>query len=121
MLVCFTYRNIRPEKAMSGLWTSDLQSLSTRLGWKGAEQECLRHFVELGDDHFASQLCDLAFPGARLRDLHVNEQGVWTAEVIYDNLLHGGEGYTEAAAPVDALLNISSAVGDAASDWPPTG
>lgn len=101
---------------MLGLWTSDLQSLSTRLGWKGAEQECLRHFVELGDDHFGSQLCDLAFPGARLRDLHVNEQGLWAVEVIYDNLLHGGEGRTEAAALMDALLNISSALGDAVSD-----
>jgi hypothetical protein len=94
---------------MSGLWTSDLQSLSTQLGWKSAERECLRHFVELGDDHFASQLCGLAFPGAVLRDLYVDDQGLWTAEVIYDNLLHSGEGRTEAAALIDALRTISEA------------
>ena len=85
-------------------------NLSDYLEWKpgGLEQYCLDHFLATNDDQSANLLCTLAFPRSSLRDLQLSPCGQWTAVVMYDNLLHDGEGPTEGAALMNALKKISN-------------
>jgi hypothetical protein len=72
-------------------------------------RECVKDFSESGSFMSAQNLCRAAFPSCEIYDSRRLANGKWAVEIRYDNLLHEGEGQTEAAALVDAILWISEA------------
>jgi hypothetical protein len=72
-------------------------------------RECLKDFSQSGSFQSAQNLCRAAFPSCEIHGSRRLANGKWAVEIRYDNLLHEGEGPTEAAALVDAILWISEA------------
>jgi hypothetical protein len=76
---------------------------------EGRVQECLKEFEKSGSIHSAQNLRHVAFPTSEFYGARCLPDGSWVVEIRYDNLLHEGEGPTEAAALVDAVMRISEA------------
>lgn len=70
-------------------------------------RECLKSFEDAGTYATALHLCRTACSGCEVGSAQLLPDGRWVIEVRYDNLLHEGEGESEAAALVDAILHIS--------------
>ena len=74
-----------------------------------AIRECLNEFSKSGSVVVAQRLRQLAFPLSQFAGSLLLPNDRWIAEVRYDHLLHEGEGETEAAALVDAVLRMLEA------------
>lgn len=72
-------------------------------------RECLNDYSDSGSWKSAQNLCRVAFPSCEIHGSRRLPNGKWAVEVRYDHLLHEGEGQTEAAALVDAIMWISEA------------
>jgi hypothetical protein len=77
---------------------------------EGRVQECLKEFANSGSIQSAQNLRQAAFPTSEFYASRCLPDGSWVVEIRYDNLLHEGEGPTEAAALVDAVMRISEAI-----------
>ena len=73
-------------------------------------QECLKEFAKSGSLQSAQNLRHVIFPTSEFYAARCLPDGSWVVEIRYDNLLHEGEGQTEAAALVDAVMQISEAI-----------
>ena len=73
-------------------------------------RDCLKAFNETGTYDAALKLCRTC-PDCEVGLAQALSNGRWLVEVRYDNLLHEGEGETEAAALVDAVLQILETIG----------
>lgn len=69
-------------------------------------QECLREFEKTGSLQSAQKLRQLALPTSAFFASRSLPDASWAVEIRYDNLLHDGEGPTEAAALIDAIKRI---------------
>jgi hypothetical protein len=69
-------------------------------------QECLTEFEKTGSFHSAQKLRQIALPTSEFFASRSLPDGSWAVEIRYDNLLHDGEGPTEAAALFDAIKRI---------------
>ena len=67
---------------------------------------CLCNFLTAQTLETAQNLCDKIFPTSEFYSSQCLVDGRWIATVRFDNLLHDGEGPTEAAALLDALARI---------------
>jgi hypothetical protein len=74
-------------------------------------QECLTHFEKTGSFQSAQKLRQIALPTSEFFASRSLPDGKWVVEIRYDNLLHEGEGPTQAAALVDAVVRISDSIG----------
>jgi hypothetical protein len=86
------------------------KSLGVDRSLEGRVQECLKEFANSGSFNSAQNLRHLAFPTSEYYASRCLPDGRWVVEIRYDNLLHEGEGPTEAAALVDAVMRISEAI-----------
>ena len=77
---------------------------------EGKVRRCLQDFMQSGSFRDADNLRRMALPESRLYGSRLVSTEHWLVEVVYDNLIHEGEGKTEAAALVDAIQRISEAI-----------
>lgn len=80
-------------------------------GLEDKTRECIEIFQKTGTYQSALNVCRAACPGCDVGVAQRLHDGRFRVEVRYDNLLHEGEGETEAAALMDAILHISDAIG----------
>src|ERR1700722_17353257 len=73
-------------------------------------QECLREFEKTGSIQCAQKLRQLALPTSEFLASRSLADGNWVVEIRYDNLLHEGEGATEAAGLVDAVMQTFASI-----------
>ena len=73
-------------------------------------QECLTEFEKTGSFQSAQKRRQLALPTSEFFASRPLADGNWVVEIRYDNLLHDGEGATEAAALVDAVMQIFASI-----------
>jgi hypothetical protein len=74
-----------------------------------AVRECLSEFLKSKSFSVAQRLRHIAFPSSQFAGSLLLPNDRWIAEIRYDHLLHEGEGETEAAALVDAVLRMLEA------------
>ena len=74
-----------------------------------AARECLSEFSKSGSFSAAQRLRQVAFPTSEFAGSLLLPNNRWIAEIRFDHLLHEGEGETEAAALVDAVLRMLEA------------
>jgi hypothetical protein len=67
---------------------------------------CLQHYEQFKTIQDAQRLRSAVLPSSELVALSRMPDGIWLAELRYDNLLHEGWGESEAAAVVDAVAKI---------------
>jgi hypothetical protein len=93
---------------MSEFVESSFRSNAWRIGWSldSVDRDRLRDFLSSGLFECAQDVCRAAFPASELYASYCWPDGSWTAEVLYDNLLHDGVGPTEAAALINAIKRI---------------
>jgi hypothetical protein len=93
---------------MSEFVESCFRSNAWRIGWSldSVDRDRLRDFLSSGSVESAKDVCRAAFPASEFYGSYCWPNGIWTVEVLYDNLLHDGEGPTEAAALIDAIKRI---------------
>ena len=76
---------------------------------ENATRECLGEFKNSGSFSVAQRLRQIAFPASTFVGSLLLPNDRWIAEIRFDHLLHEGEGETEAAALVDAVLRMLEA------------
>jgi len=93
---------------MSEFVESSFRSEAWKIGWSldSVDRDRLRGFLDLGAFECAQDVCRAAVPSSEFYGSYCWPDGNWTAEIIYDNLLHDGDGPTEAAALIDAIKKI---------------
>jgi hypothetical protein len=108
----FALKGLR-EKIMGDLVAINLRSRVLRAdrGLEDKIRECVEIFQKTGTYQSALNVCRAACPGCDVGFSQRLPEGQFRVEVRYDNLLHEGEGETEAAALMDAILHISDAIG----------
>ena len=96
---------------MGDLVTIEFASKALRVERSLADKarKCLDEFLKYGSFKSAEKLRLIAIPASEFAGALCLPDGSWIAEIRYDNLLHEGEGETEAAALVDAILRIAEA------------
>ncbi len=72
----------------------------------GKLAEYLNQFEQSGTFESAERFRRLVLPQSVLYDSQRCSDGKWTVELRFDDVLHHGEGQTEAAALVDAVVRI---------------
>jgi hypothetical protein len=73
-------------------------------------QECLTEFEKTGSFQSAQKLRQVTLPTSEFFASRPLPNGKFVVEIRYDNLLHEGEGATEAAALVDAVMHIFASI-----------
>jgi len=88
------------------------QKLSVERSVEGRVRSCLELFQKTQSFKDADNLRRVAFPSSVLYGSQLLGADHWRVEVLYNNLIHEGEGSTEAAALIDAVQHISAAIRD---------
>lgn len=94
---------------MSNLPVLNLRPSKTDRAEDDRVRKLLQEFSESGSLQTAERLRQIALPASDFAGSICLSHGQWIAEIRYDHLLHEGEGQTEAAALVDAVLRIMAA------------
>ena len=84
--------------------------IRTDRGREEKVRECLETFQKTGTYEAALNVCRAACPGCEVGRAQLSPGGRWMVEIRYDNLLHEGEGQTEAGALINAILHISETI-----------
>lgn len=85
-------------------WSRNVQRRS--LG-RSEVRDCLRKYLVTESFENAQKLCRKVFPTSEFYSSQRTPDGSWIATIRFDNLLHDGEGPTEASALVDAIVRIA--------------
>jgi hypothetical protein len=91
---------------MDNLSTGETR-VETKLGLGDLIAEShFRDVLKAEDDEAAQCLCDAFLPGSAFYGFQLWPNGVWSAVVLYDNLLHDGAGKDAADALLAALRGV---------------
>lgn len=93
----------------------------TELGLRDILTEShFRDVLKVEDDEAAQYLCDAALPASVFYGFQLWPNGVWSAVVSYDNLLHDGAGKNAADALLAALRGVMDILDGQSEGLPPT-
>jgi hypothetical protein len=107
-----TFKKVPWERNMGELVSIEFRSKELRVdrSIEKKVQECLTEFENTASFQSAQKLRQIALPTSEFFASRSLPDGKWVVEIRYDNLLHEGEGSTQAAALVDAVIRIAHSI-----------